>query len=216
MSGGLTSVPENWSFQELIAAGWSEADLEWEQLTVQALSALAAGKTGDAFDGFGRALRLARTDLASDDPRLATSLSNHAAAMTAAGEGAMTGQIRASAAQAWASCQGWVGRMTAPRTARSSMFHLRMERLHRPAYEQRWREKGRDLLAEVHSQIGTSAALALIEAEQAGARVERWRRERPVMLSDPRKLLGAVILLAAREDAPGEDNGNGELVAATS
>ncbi|RUM97822.1 hypothetical protein EET67_10925 [Pseudaminobacter arsenicus] len=208
-------MPENWSFQDLIAAGWSEADLEWERLTVQALSDLATGRAGDAFDGFGRALRLARTDLAKDDPRLATSLSNHAAAMAAAGEGAMTGQIRASAAQAWASCQGWVVRMTAPRTARSSMFHLRMERLHRPAYEERWREKGRELLVEVQGRIGGCEALVLIDPEEAHRRVERWQRERPVTLSDPRKLLGAVILLAAKAEDPDQRDGNGELVAAT-
>lgn len=206
-------MPENWSFQDLLAAGWSEADLEWERLTEQALSDLAAGRAAAAFEGFGRALRLARTDLAKDDPRLATSLSNQAAALIAAGEGAKTGQIRASAAQAWAACQGWVGKMTAPRTARSSMFHLRMERLHRPAYEERWREKGRELLAEVQSRIGGCEALVLVDPQEAGLRVERWRRERPVTLSDPRKLLGAVILLAAREDVPVQRDSDGELAA---
>jgi hypothetical protein len=200
MSGGLISVPENWSFQDLIAAGWSEADLEWERLTEAALSDLAAGRKSEAVKGFGKALRLARTDLASDDPRLAASLCNHAAAMTAAGEGAMTGQIRASAIQAWAGCESWIDKMTAPRTARSSMFHLRMERLHRPAYEERWREKGRELLAGLRTEIGALEKPVLIEPMEAGERVARWRRERPVSLSDPRKLLAAVILLAAREE----------------
>ncbi|MGB3390646.1 MAG: hypothetical protein WBA88_22000, partial [Pseudaminobacter sp.] len=114
---------------------------------------------------------------------------------------------------AWAACQGWVGKMTAPRTARSSMFHLRMERLHRPAYEERWREKGRELLAEVQSRIGGCEALVLVDPQEAGLRVERWRRERPVTLSDPRKLLGAVILLAAREDVPVQRDSDGELAA---
>jgi hypothetical protein len=187
-----------WDFQDLIAAGWSEADLEWERLAEAAVAALAAGRNDEAVEGFGAALRLARTKLAKDDPRLATSLSNHAAAMAAAGEGAMTGQIRASALQAWGDCERWIGAMTAPRTARSSLFHLRMERLHRPAYEERWRVKGRELLAGVRAEIGTMENLVLVDAVTAGERVSRWQRERPVGLNDPRKLLGAVILLAAR------------------
>jgi len=194
-------VPETWDFQDLLAAGWSEADLEWERLTETAVAALAAGRGGDAFEAFGQALRLARTELGADDPRLAASLSNQAAAMTAAGEGAMTGQVRASALQAWAECERWIGRMTAPRTARSSLFHLRMERLHRPAYEERWRVKGRELLAGVRTQIGTMENLVLVDAGAADACVSRWRRERPVGLNDPRKLLGAVILLVARNES---------------
>ena len=195
---------ETWDFQDLIAAGWSEADLEWERLTEAAVSALAAGRNDEAFEGFGAALRLARTKLAKDDPRLATSLSNHAAAMVAAGEGAMTGQVRASALQAWSDCERWIGAMTAPRTARSSLFHLRMERLHRPAYEERWRVKGRELLAGVRAEIGTMENLVLVDAVTAGERLSRWQRERPVGLNDPRKLLGTVILLVARHSDPSE------------
>ena len=38
--------------------------------------------------------------------------------------------------------------------------------------------------------------------------IARWQRERPVTLSDPRKLMAAVILLAAREKTPGTTDGD--------
>jgi hypothetical protein len=194
---------KEWTFAELVAAGWSEADLEWERLGETALSDLAEGRIDEARAGFAAALRLARAEFAANDPRLAASLSNQAAAVAADGGGA---QVRAAATQAWSACEGWVEKMTAPRTARSSMFHLRMERLHRPAYEERWRVRGRELLADVREDVCTGAALELADRQAAAERLARWYRERPVTLSDPRKLMAAVIMLAAREDKAGRDS----------
>jgi hypothetical protein len=199
MSGGLISVREEWSFSELLAAGWSEADLEWERLSEEALSCLADGRADEARSNFAAALRLARDAFKSGDPRLAASLSNQAAAVARVDGHAKAAQIRAVAAQAWAGCDGWVEKMTAPRTARSSLFHLRMERLHRPAYEERWRVKGRELLAGVRAEIGSADTLELVGPQEAASRLARWHRERPVTLSDPRKLMAAVILPGARE-----------------
>jgi hypothetical protein len=89
--------------------------------------------------------------------------------------------------------------MTAPRVARSSLFHLRMEQRHRPAYEARWRIKWAELAAEARERIG-AGAFTLIPAEQAGECLARWRRERPAMLNDTRKLMAAVFLLACGAD----------------
>ena len=190
---------ESWTFADLIAAGWSEADLEWERLTEAALSDLAEGRADTAREQFAAALRLARTNFAGHDPRLAASLSNHAAAQSNSG-----GKIEAAATQAWAVCDRWIDGMTAPRAARSSMFHLRMERLHRPAYEERWRVKGRELLDEVRNVFGALGNLELVGAEEAAARLARWNRERPVTLTDPRKLMASVILLGFRRERPGD------------
>lgn len=189
---------EEWSFPELIAAGWSEADLEWERLGEEALSCLAESRADEACSNFAAALRLARDAFRSGDPRLAASLSNQAAAVASVDGHAKAARIRAAATQAWAGCDGWVEKMTAPRTARSSLFHLRMERLHRPAYEERWRVRGRELLAGVRAEIGLADAFELAEPQEAASRLARWHRERPVTLSDPRKLMAAVILMGAR------------------
>ncbi|MGS1097743.1 hypothetical protein ACVCNR_24710 [Aquamicrobium terrae] len=184
---------ENWTLAELVAAGWNESDLQWERLTEAALSELAEGRTEPARQRFAEALRLARAEFATNDPRLAASLSNQAAT-----QGTLSGRIEAAAAQAWTACDRWIDGMTAPRTARSSLFHLRMERLHRPAYEERWRVKARELLAEVRNGLGETGQLELIDPQEAVARLARWSQERPVTLSDPRKLMASVILLGFR------------------
>jgi hypothetical protein len=201
-------VHENWTFNDLVSAGWGEADLEWERLNEDALTALAYGRIDEAGNVFATSLRLARAEFTANDPRLAASLSNQAAAVAALDSDQSAGQTRAAAKQAWAVCESWVEKMTAPRTARSSMFHLRMERLHRPAYEERWRVKGRELLADVREEVCVGDALELIDREEARVRLARWQRERPVTLSDPRKLMAAVIMLAAREKRPGTNNGD--------
>ncbi len=193
---------EDWTFADLVAAGWSEADLEWERLCEAALLDLAEGREEEARAGFAAALRLARAGFAANDPRLAASLTNQAAAVATADGGG--GTVRAAAVQAWATCESWIAKMTAPRTARSSMFHLRMERLHRQAYEERWRVRGRELLADLRGQVRAGEDLELVGPSEAAARLARWHRERPVTLSDPRKLMAAVILLAARERQAGD------------
>ena len=87
--------------------------------------------------------------------------------------------------------------MTAPRMARSSLFHLRMEQRHRPAYEERWQVKWHELAAEARGRIMDSGH-TLVSGEEAAALLARWRRERPAMLNDTRKLMAAVILLATQ------------------
>ena len=41
---------ERWSATELLAAGWTEADLAWEQTCERALAALAPGGVGCAHE----------------------------------------------------------------------------------------------------------------------------------------------------------------------
>jgi hypothetical protein len=196
MCGGPISVPDSWSFEELLAAGWRAEDLEWENLCEAALEHLAAGRLEDARQHLAHCVRIAHESFAEDDPRLGTSLFNHGAALIAAGEEKASGRTLADAAKVWERCDTWVAAMTAPRVARSSMFHMRMEQRHRATYEERWRVKWAELVAEARGQIEGSGPLRLVSAETAGERLGRWRRERPAMLNDTRKLMAAVLLLA--------------------
>lgn len=186
----------------LITAGWSEADLQWERLSEAALAALAEGQVEPARELYAQALRLARTEFAPGDPRLAASLSNQAVVQPVS-----SGRIEASAAQAWASCGRWIDMMSAPRTARSSLFHLRMERLHRPAYEERWRVKARDMLETLRRDHGAMDSLELLDRNEAAQRLLQWDRERPAGMSDPRKFMAAMILLGFRRKAQGAGTG---------
>ena len=157
---------------------------------------IAAGQLENAREHLARCVRIAHASFAENDPRLGTSLFNHGAALIAAGEEKASGRTLADAAKVWERCDTWVAAMTAPRVARSSMFHMRMEQRHRATYEERWRVKGAELVAEARGQIEGSGALQLVEPEEAAERLGRWRRERPAMLNDTRKLMAAVLLLA--------------------
>ena len=200
MYGGRISVDEAWTLRDLAAAGWSEADLEWERLSERALSELSEGRDGEAFVAIRHALYLARTHFSKGDPRLAASLTSQAAAVAASDPAASTEVISRAAMQAWVECDGMIASMNAPRRARSSMFHLRMERLHRATYEERWRDEGRSRIAELRAGLAGADTPVLVGPAEAQERLARWRRERPAGLDDPRKLLAAVILLAARLD----------------
>lgn len=191
-------MDEAWTFRDLLAAGWTEADLEWERLSEQALADLSEARDDEAFAAIREALFLARRHFKADDPRLAASLTSQAAAVAAADPQADVDVIVRSATAAWSACDRMVEAMSAPRRARSSLFHLRMERLHRDTYQERWRDEGRRQLAQVRSSLAAADTPRLIGPEEARARLAHWRRERPAALSDPRKLGAAIALLAVR------------------
>ncbi len=193
-------APESWTFEQLASAGWSEADLQWEHASEAGMERLACNDLPGASAKIAEALRVANTGFVSDDPRLAASLANHGAALVAGGDAHLSGRTLSDAVRVWQECDAWVAKMTAPRMARSSLFHLRMERRHRPTYEERWRIKWAELVAEARQRIRGAGAFTLISAEEAGERLARWRRERPAMLNDTRKLMAAILLLACRRE----------------
>ncbi len=195
-------APESWNFRELISAGWIPEDLEWEREAEAGMACLAAGDSSGALACFAKTVRIAHANFGDDDPRLGTSLANHGAALVATGQAGASGLTLRDARRVWRDCDGWIARMTAPRVARSSLFHMRMEQRHRGEYEARWRVKWAELSAEARERMGQDGALALVPAAEAGERLERWRRERPAMLNDTRKLMAAVMLLACRAGQP--------------
>jgi len=206
-------APEAWSFAELISAGWRQEDLDWENAAETALECLASGRLDDAREAIALSLRLALATFSRDDPRLGASLANQAARLTESGNERASGQVLDDAVRVWRACDSWVVTMTAPRVARSSLFHLRLEQRHRDAYEERWRVKWGELQSEARGRVDAPGLLRLVAGIEAGERLARWRRERPAMLNDTRKLMGAVLLMVCRGDSPppcGEGLGEGE------
>lgn len=187
-------MSENWSINELMSAGWTEHDLAWETCCEQMAAALAAGDDATAAQAAASALRLAREYFSAGDPRLATSIANQA--MCIAGDKAEAGkQLFDEAVAAWKGTHMWIEKMQAPRVARSSLFHMRMEQKHRGAYEDNWRLKWRDIAEATRARLAKLDLSSPPHAEAAGEALDRWRRERPAMLNDTRKLLAASYLL---------------------
>ena len=101
--------------------------------------------------------------------------------------------------QVWRGADPWIARMDAPRVARSSLFHMRMELRHRDTYRARWQERWRR-----DRRRGEGAARSL-DAARGADLASRCRRglcragaaSVPAMLNDTRKLMAAAFLLLA-------------------
>ena len=79
-------MPETWSVQELLNAGWSEADLAWEGVAERTAEAASQKDYVRAKEEAGQALRIARADFESIDPRLGTSLANYGLCLSLSGD----------------------------------------------------------------------------------------------------------------------------------
>ena len=101
------------------------------------------------------------------------------------------------ALQVWRRANGWIARMDAPRVARSSLFHMRMEVRHRDTYRARWQERWQEIAAEATARLEALNARHGARVVSAADALTRWRRERPAMLNDTRKLMAAAFLLLA-------------------
>lgn len=182
-------MPETWSIPELLSAGWRNEDLAWESQTEAAVVCGASGDMTGACAAAGEALRIARQAFQPGDPRLGTAIANYAWALAGTGESNRDDALLLEAREHWSSSSPWIAEMRAPRVARSSLYHMRMEQRHRDVYEARWRDEWRSLAEEAKSRLQNADPVSPSEA------LERWRRSRPAMLNDTRKLMAAVILL---------------------
>jgi hypothetical protein len=190
-------VPENWSVQELLNAGWSEADLAWESTAERMAEAVSQNDYVRAKEEAGQALRIARADFEPIDPRLGTSLANYGLCLSLSGDGQGVASLVLKAVEAWRRSDPWIARMTAPRVARSSLFHMRMEALHRETYRARWQQRWRELADDAIKRLESLDAPAATVGPPSDDILARWLRERPAMLNDTRKLMAAAYLLLA-------------------
>ena len=181
------------------AAGWREADLEWESASERALT-LAAADDWKTADGLWTcALTVAREHFPPDDPRLGAALANPAAArflQNGAADFPQGGSAKALAEsrRVWAQSPGWIDRMRLEHLARSSVHHLRMEAKNRGVYEAVVRRRLHDFAAEARWAVENFAD----GGEVIFHSPQRWRAEKPPIFGDTRKLLSACLLLSFR------------------
>jgi hypothetical protein len=190
-------VPETWDLKELVNAGWSETDLAWETAAESTADAAAQNDYLRAKEEAGQALQMARANFETIDPRLGTSLANYGVCLSLAGDDQAKASLCAKALEAWKGSGPWIARMDAPRVARSSMFHLRMEARHRDTYRGLWQQRWREIAAETVKRLEALNAPDATVTAPAGDTLAVWRRERPAMLNDTRKLMAAALLLLA-------------------
>ena len=180
-------------------AGWTNAEVIWEQIQEAAAECERADDYAEASELWRGALDLAREHLPSGDLRVAASVANIAVAERRTGDPATAKRNLDNALALWDAGEPWVESLKPVAVARSSTFHLRLQAKHPGGYDRFPRERYRTLAME---------GRAVLAARRDGLpdksdRLDRWRRERPNGFNDWRKLLGAVLLIAA-------DAGDGE------
>jgi uncharacterized protein (DUF1684 family) len=181
-----------------ISAGdpaWTPADTDWERLQVAAADAFAASDLAGAAASWAAALRTARASFEADDPRLATSLANHAAALRCKGE-PVPSRLLEEALEIWHAAPAWLARQRFAPRARSSTFHLRLEAKHPGAYQANARRRAAPLFAEGRALTQALAAGKPAKAPGPAA----WPEARPGGFDAMRKLMAAVHLLARADD----------------
>jgi len=189
------SAPNARTLAALAKGGWDRNDWVWEKHTERAADRFA--ETGDpvrASADWRAALAIARTHFPAHDPRLACGLANHATGIAAANGGVTAHKLLAEAVRVWRNATVWVATMRLDATARSSIYHLRMELRHRDTFRRQQRDR---LLAMLSAgESATRARLAHPTAIPGPPDLDAWAVDAPAGYSDTRKLAGAVYLLA--------------------
>ncbi|UWQ83157.1 hypothetical protein [Leisingera caerulea] len=192
-----TSAPRIWGFKpdaEMRAAreaGWSRADLAWERLMERALAAAAQGRVRPAVRLFRLADLLARIAFPAADLRRATAPANLAALQFRRGALEEAEGLQARALRIWAGAAEQVEAMQIAPRSRSSLFHLRMEALHRETFHANLKTRVGLIAGEAGETLRnlTSGRAALHR------HASRWRGEKPAVFDGTRKVLGACLLL---------------------
>ena len=157
------------------------AERRWEARTLDGLAAFRAGRIGAAYAAWRSAAAIARA-FAPDDPRRAASRTHLALCRAASGDAAAARRAFRRALRAWEAAETWVARMDIGQRARSSVFHLRLERKHPGGYESIARAGFARLLgagrAASHAgcaHLARDPAAALEEAQEKRAAGLSWR-----------------------------------------
>lgn len=174
---------------------WTPEDAEWEQRQETAIKSLLSGDIESAGDAWHQALDLAREFFPGNDPRLATSIANHAVYLASKGDVEAAKTACHDALQIWESAATWIDGLKITQQARSSTFHLRMEMKHREAYENAQRKQLRQLGAEGRMMTARLAGSLSGNVSGYNHTLPHWMTGKSSERNDKRKLMAAVFLL---------------------
>jgi hypothetical protein len=184
------AVPAAGTAADVPAAGFSAADFAWERHQERAALAYRGGDVAAAARAWEQALAIARRHFGLGDPRLAASLTNQALVMRRRRHEYQAKRLFEEAFLVWADSWRWIylmtpGRPTAAQTAQSDRLatYDHMARAWFTALADR----------------GCAATAMLERFDQLPKDgLAEWLELKPRQLSDLRKLLAAVLLIAPR------------------
>jgi len=174
-----------------VAGGFTAADLSWERCQEQAALAFRAGDAVSAAQLWEQALAIAEQYFDRGDPRLAASLTNQALVMRRRRQDYQAQRLFADAGLAWGETWRWIHLMT-PQPAGSADGAERSNRLE--IYDAAARTT---FAALAERGRATTAWLERYDELPAGGLAE-WLQIKPRRLTDLRKLLAAVLLIAPK------------------
>jgi hypothetical protein len=186
-----SEIPAGEHVARPVAGGYTAADLSGERCQEQAALAFRAGDAASAAQLWEQALAIAEQHFDRGDPRLAASLTNQALVMRRRRQDYQAQRLFADALMAWGETWLWIHLMT-PQPAGGADGAERSNRL------------------EIYDPAARAAFTALAERGRAAtAWLERydqlpagglaeWLQIKPRRLTDLRKLLAAVLLIAAK------------------
>lgn len=144
-------------------------ELAWEALSWAAAEDHARGRSSDAIVLWQRASTLSR-QFSGGDPRIAASLSNSAVADALLDRLEDAAAKFLAASRAWNEARLWSETMTVGGTARSSLFHHRLETRHRDCFESHLRMRYRTRIdaGEAVSAFDHGIVLLCLNDDRAG------------------------------------------------
>lgn len=179
-------------------AGWSRADLIWERMTENALKEWTEASDDQsrntAHRSFVVADLIARVCFRASDLRRASSAANLSLSLSHKGRAAAAEAQQVRALQIWSGAKQEIERMTILPRSRSSLFHLRMEALHRDTYHGNLRTRIGKFAAETEETLRALTG----QPSNPHRHYARWRGEKPTVFDDTRKVLSACLMIADR------------------
>ncbi len=184
------------------------AEWEWDALSAAALDAYRSARREEAVHLWCQAGTLAR-GFPEGDPRRAASENNSALALLIDQDHNGAVPALSSALASWDAAMEWTQSMAVSATARSSLFHQRMEQRHVAAYGDVRRARHREFLTGAAALTRFNLAIALLfldDDETADALLTAALAEREQAFGpNNTEVVEIARVLSGRADAAGDD-----------
>lgn len=185
--GGATAAPS-----DVATAAALAADLAWERYQEQAAIAFRAGDPINPPRLWAAALDIAEKHFGRGDPRLASSLTNQALAMRRRRLDYQAQKLFREALDVWDDSWRWIHLMTSGRPSDAARRSDQLDVYSRDA--RAW--------FNALARQGRTATMALERYDEPPTRgLDEWFALKPSRMSDLRRLLGAVLLIAPKPRA---------------